>query len=133
MQTFEKGHKDPDKFMWVTKGKARFTQNFDLSITLNKASINKGARACIHLHNYASQRVSTSGYVVFGIDGDRLYIKDSDSLLGFKLTTQTDGRNAILQVSDKNFTEWCRNHIGGYMLHQDGETGLYYCDCRRLV
>lgn len=131
MLTFEKNPKDTSKFLWVTKTKVRVKEEDDIVISLANPSKQKPTRATIHFYNYTSMKVTGTEYVMYGIDGDRIYFAESDNISGFKLTTQTENRIAISQVTDPKFVEWCRAHIGGYKLRLDSSSGLYYAECRR--
>jgi len=135
MQTFEKGNKDLSKFTWVTKSKNWCKIENDIAISIARASGNcKRERAMVHFHNFAAKRISNSNYVMFGIDGDRLYFAESDSTSGFKMSAKCeDKRMATSQISDDKFVEWAREHRGEYTLHQDAGSGLYYIDTRRLI
>lgn len=138
MQTIEKNI-NPDKFMWITKTKSynAGTAAQDVVLSVGAGSLNKktGVRAAdrvtITFHNYAAKRISNSAYIMFGLDGDRLYFAEAEQSNGYKLTSDTDFRIAVTQVTSDVFVEWVRKHIGGYTLHQDVKSGLYYVDTGR--
>lgn len=129
MQMFEKGKKNVNDFQWYTKAWVRCEDDVLLSLSKNTSKL--GERACITLKNKASIRVIQTGYAIAGVDGDRLYFAESDRTNGYKLVG--DENRATFQISNPKFIEWVRERKGGYTLHQDANSGLYFIETRRLV
>lgn len=136
MITVEKG-KNPENFTWITKTKfygrsADTTSDISIGLSTGPKAHPEKTRVAIHFRNYTMKKFN-SEYVMLGIDGDRLYFADADKYTGYKITTQTDGRLGVLQVTDDNLREWARNHIGDSRLYQDSKSGLYYAQIGKLV
>ena len=119
-------------FQWITKSKAYTLSSKDIVLTISKEGTAKNgthraARGCVYFHNKSGERISKTGYVMFGIDGNRLYFCEADKISGFKLTVQ-NSENCCAQATDKMLVDWISKHIGEYSLNQDSKSGLYYVE-----
>lgn len=116
-------------FQWITKSTNYSRSDADITISLGKT--NNKPRMQMTIRNKQFEHFP-SGYVMFCIDWDKLYIAESDSRTGFKLTgnNQTDFSRYV-QCGDEVLTDWARTHIGDYRLDKDSKSGLYYVDAKR--
>lgn len=119
--------KNQPNFQWITKQTSRVSDDVSISVTKNGA--NK-PRMQIVFRNKKGEHFK-SGYVMLGIDGDRLYFCETDARTGYTLTKGNSNHNRYLQCSAPTAFDWARMHIGDYRLDQDAKSGLYYIDARR--
>ena len=132
MLTIQKGNPN---FKWIMKQKAYARESEDIIISVTSSgpkdkAVSRSHRTTIHFHNKSKDRVTTTGYVMLGIDGDRLYFSETDSTTGFKISSQGNTDNGTLQVSDDNLLNWAKQRRGAYALHQDSKSGLYYIQAK---
>lgn len=128
MMTINKNQPD---FKLITKQRNCARESEDIVITLiNSEKRENGSprkqRVLIHFHNKSGERITKTGYVAFGIDGDRLYFVEAESHEGFKISKSKNEYNGTTQVSDEAFVKWARVRRGAYSLHQDSKSGLHY-------
>ena len=132
MQTIQKNDvTKSNSFQWITKKKSYLKESDDIVITLTAAGVTKEGkprerRVCIHFHNKSAQRITKTGYVMFGLDGDRLYFCEADNISGYKITMKEKYDNGTAQISDTTLMNWVAPRRGAYSLHQDARSGLYY-------
>jgi len=117
MLTIQKGQPN---FQLITRQRTCVRESEDIVLNLSKG------RVIIYFHNKSGERITKTGYVAFGIDGDRLYFVEADSCEGFKISKTKSEHRGISQISDKAFVEWVRVRRGAYALHQDSKSGLHY-------
>ena len=134
MQTVQKNDVvKSDSFKWIIKQKNynRDHGSDDILISIASAGVSKkgnkrGERVCIHFYNKSAKRVTQTGYLMFGIDGDRLYFCSTDSVSGYKVSSKAYQDTGVVQSSDSTLVEWAKTRRGSYTLHQDSKSELYY-------
>ena len=138
MQTIQKNDvTKSNSFQWITKKKSYIKESDDIVITLSTAGITKEGkprerRVCIHFHNKSAQRITKTGYVMLGLDGDRLYFCEADNVSGYKITMKEKYENGTAQISDTTLMNWVSSRRGGYTLHQDAKSGLHYIQATKI-
>lgn len=131
MEYITKNAPDFSKFVWVNKKKCSKTPSeFDCTIGVYKT---KGIeRVNLTLRNGVNKKLSTTEYVMFGIDGDRLWFAQGDSRTGYKMSKSNHSDQITTSQSQvPEFLEWAHHHIGDYTLNRDSSSGLYFIDARR--
>lgn len=136
MHTIKKGNSNIE---WFSKKKCYGTRTSeDIVLSLAKGGISTNGkirpeRVVVHFHNKSAERITSTGFVVFGIEGDYLYFREAESGEGFKITTGL--RNATIgtsQCQEPHFVEWARNRRSGYSLHKDENNGMYYIEAKPI-
>ena len=120
-------------FQWITKSKSYSgSSGSDITIRVVHGSKKQGSkeRVGITIRNKQYEHFK-SGYVMFGIDGDKLYIAEASFDVGYKMSKANTADARYIQVMDNAFVEWAHNHIGDYRLDQDSKSGLYYINAER--
>ena len=117
---------------WVTKQRGYYPGADDIDIHIGKS--NGRERMAMTIRNGVHEKFG-SEYLVFGIDGDRLWFAESDATYGYKMTTagkNNPNENRYVSVMDESLVSWAHNHIGAYRLDRDVKSGLCYVDARRI-
>lgn len=136
MHTIKKGNSN---IKWISKKKCygtRTSEDIVLSISKQRATPNgktRLERVMVHFHNKSAERITSTKFVVFGIEGDCLYFREAESGEGFKITTSA--HNATIgtsQCQDPHFVEWARNRRNGYKLNKDENSGMYYIEAKPI-
>lgn len=136
MHTIKKGNRNIE---WFSKKKCygeRTSEDIVLSIAKGGISPNgkvRPERVVVHFHNKSAERITKTGFVVFGIEGDWLYFREAESGEGFKITTSSHNSSiGTSQCQDPHFAEWARNRRSGYSLHKDAVDGMYYIEAKPI-
>lgn len=138
MQTIQKNDVTKSNgFQWITKKKSFVRESDDIVITLASAGVTsegkkRDRRVCIHFHNKSIERITKTKYVMLGLDGDRLYFCEADSVSGYKITVKEKYGNGTAQISDPTLLKWVSTRRGAYSLHQDVKSGLYYIQAKSI-
>lgn len=83
--------------------------------------------------NKSWKKVSRTCFLQFGIQGTRLYFREANAKVGYKLSLSANGENATIKVVssvlplNKNIEE------GDYWLEYDNQLGLYYIDVKNKI
>lgn len=117
-------------FTWIGKQKRFFGGEADVSAHVGKS--NKREIASFTFRNDCWKKFD-AGYIMFGIDGDRLWFAGADNTTGYKLSTAASGCiNRYAQCNDPALVEWVHNHLGDYELHRDTKSQMCFIDGRRI-
>lgn len=122
--------KQTGSISWVTKSKPYMRANDDVQIGVSNVKGRPTGSIIIRNNLY---KKFDSEYLMFGIDGTRLYMKASDSKSGYKMCDTTSAWNRYVKVHDSTFADWCSNHRGNYSLSYDTELGLNYIETSKEV
>lgn len=115
---------------WVIKSKGYYSGKADIDIHISKS---KGKeRMAITIRNGCHKKFD-SEFIVFGIDGDRLWFAPADASNGYKMSIATShSDNRYVQCTDETLVTWAHDHVGNYRLSKDVESGLHFVDARRV-
>lgn len=113
---------------WVSKSKQYTRGDADVQVGVTTY---KGKRlGSIIIRNNLYKKFD-SDYVMFGIDGSRLYFKSCTKSEGYKMSETVSNYNRYIKASDATFSDWCSTHRGEYSLQYDIELGLNYIETDR--
>jgi len=107
---------------WITKtsGGVRVSNDVRLKVT----KIGKAYKTCITLSNRWGDTISKTGCVKVGIDGSKVYFKDSVN--GYKL--DKSGESSRLYVRSDELLAIARERGGDYPLNKDKVNGLWFVE-----
>lgn len=79
----------------------------------------------ITIRNDVEDKISRTGYMSVAIVKDRLYFREDDESLGFKLSKSSKS-SVNTQIYNDSLIEWAKTHEGDYRLEYDKVEKLYY-------
>lgn len=81
----------------------------------------------IVFRNNIFKRITKTNYVMFGLEGDRLYFLESNEYTGYKLSDLTYNKRRI-QVSASDFVKVAKAFFGDHDLKCDSQKNMYYIE-----
>lgn len=111
------------KLKFITKSK--YTTFEDVSLTL--VGKEKNATSIIFRNNI-DRNISKTGYVTVAICGERLYFKEEESCIGYKIANSNSKSSKFTKIRNEELNEFTLNHSGDYRMQYDKELNLYYID-----
>ena len=83
----------------------------------------------ITFYNGSEKKITNGDYIVFAIDGDRMYLNgDVNNITGWKLS-DCPNNHRRLYISRDNLLEFVKANRGYHNLSYDKDRELYYIDC----
>lgn len=113
------------KLNWIIKGKCNLKE--DISITyVNKTD--KKDVCNLTFRNLVDKKITKTQYVEIAIDETRMYFRETNEKIGFKVTKKKDGINGYCSIRDRQALEFAKYHGGDYDLMYDKENELFYVE-----
>ena len=115
---------------WITKKYSRVLNGgSDVSLSLSNPGINSG-RVVIRFRNDVYLKITKNEFLKCGLQGTRLYFKETSPTEGFKLTSFNKNKSScltriseeLLPISDTKI------ELGDYKLQYDPNLKMYYID-----
>lgn len=118
---------------WVKKGRtggSRIAVDMDVYVSAPKRGKGSGRQAysaAFSFRNGVEKRITTSQYMLAGLEGGRVYFVGASPEEGYKLIDNT-GKSSTrtLRCTEERLTRVCAKCKGGYNLEFDKIEGLYY-------
>lgn len=133
--TVDKNGVERSQLVWIRKTRGyTYAGTRDIMLSVNRGSgkvAGEKDRVSVHFYNKVNEQIAPGNYILFAIDGDRLYMQAGEEKEAFKISSSAKS-SKFAQVSDPVFVDWVRNRIGNYSLYQDSKSGLYYIEAKEL-
>ncbi len=104
---------------WITK---QSNNKADVTIKLGNDKRRRKSRAVITFRNDVWKKVTCTGYLKIGVDGNRIYFVQGLTSNGYKVTTIGNCNNRYIQL----YTDLLNEFEGDYTLKRDAKTNLKY-------
>jgi hypothetical protein len=104
---------------WITK---QSNNKADVTIKLGNDKRRRKSRVVIIFRNDVWKKITDSGYLKMGVDGNRIYFVQGLMSNGYKVTTIGNCNNRYIQL----YTDLLNEFEGDYTLKRDAKTNLIY-------
>ena len=115
---------------WIKKRKynTEYAQDADVVLTNSLGTKGKCDTTYINFKNTSWAKITTTGYIVIGIEGSRLYFAEAPHNEGFKLSTFSADKSGcrVGILAEKLPTS--KLELGSYKLKYDIVEKLYFID-----
>lgn len=109
---------------WIQKNRTReASAGCDVSINTGKDKM-----TCITFKNACHGKLSTTGYIQIGQEGNRLYFQETDKYHGFKLTSFNKTKDSCHVKFNSQYLKPHFRERADYKLKLDDDMFLYYID-----
>lgn len=119
---------------WAKKKRGGASCAHDKEVYVSSTTSGRHTVASITFRRGVEERITTSGYMVAGIEGGRLYFSGASAKEGYKIAVTGGGRNCstkCLRVNDERLARICEKCKGGYNLEYDRIEGLYFITLKK--
>lgn len=125
-----------EKMNWVEKTKTRSVSNADVTVSIQlktKGAVKNSHQViCFTFRNGVIEKLTTTGYIQICVHKNRLFIREADKNIGYKVTTP--GYKEA--VPGSNVNRYCKMPVldvfsgfeGNYELKYDDFLELYYIE-----
>ena len=101
----------------------------DCSISLFKS--NGREYVSIILRNGFADLIAPNGYAVCAVDGDRLYFKDENEKVGYKVVDKGVNKSKSIQMRNPVINKFAKYHSGDFKIYYDVKNKIYFIDTER--
>lgn len=113
-------------FKWQYKNDNKSKE--DCSINLFK-SAGREYSSIIIRNNFAN-KIAPNGYMVCAINGDKMYFKAENDVVGYKLSNK-GSKSYNIQLRNKTINQFVKYHAGDYKILFDIKNNLYFIDTEK--
>lgn len=104
---------------WITK-----QSNKKADVTIKQGNSKGKSRANITFRNDVWKKITDTGYLKIGVDGNRVYFVQGLTSNDYKVTIKGDCKNGYVQP----YTDLLKGFEGDYTLKRDAKTNLRYIE-----
>lgn len=112
------------KLDWIIKQKYATKKDISFNRCVNK----NREYVSLTMRNNVSKTIAPTGYVIFAIDGERVYFSEATEEIGYKLSDKGTSGSVSTQIYNDDFTKFIRYHAGDYNIEYDFKNKLYFVD-----
>ena len=113
------------KLDWIIKGKCNLKE--DVSITYVSRTDKKDV-CNITFRNLVNKKITKTQYIEVAIVGNRMYFRETNEKLGFKISKKQDGINGYCSIRDRRALEFAKYNSGEFNILYDKENELFYIE-----